>query len=134
MKHDWTDLSPFSELLGLRVDRAEPDYARLRCAWQPSFTNMSGVAHGGVVASVMDTACGVALTADENGKRQGRVVTVSFSLNYLAPFREGEEIVCEAWVVGGGRKLKTVRVQVTDANEVTVIATGHGVFRHITWP
>jgi acyl-coenzyme A thioesterase PaaI-like protein len=72
----------------------------------------------------------VALTTDPDGVRRTRFVTVSFSLNFLAPFRDGE-VTCEARVVGGGRKLKTVETRVIGPDGETLLATGHGVFRRI---
>jgi uncharacterized protein (TIGR00369 family) len=123
-------LSAFSRLLGFAVDHAAPGHAAMRCAFRPEFSNMSMMAHGGVIAALMDTACGVALTTDPDGVRRSRVVTVSFSLTYLAPFREGE-ITCTAQVVGGGRKLKTVETRVLGPDGTTLLATGHGVFRRI---
>lgn len=122
-------LSAFTRLLGFTVDHAEPGFAVMRCRWRPEFANMSLVAHGGVIAALMDTACGVALTTDPDGVRRARVVTVSFSLNYLAPFRDGE-VTAEARVAGGGRKLRTVEVRVAGPDG-TLLATGHGVFRRI---
>ena len=123
-------LSAFSRYVGFEIAHAEPGFAVMRCAWKPEFVNMSGVAHGGVIAALMDTACGVALTTDPDGVRRSRVVTVSFSLTYLAAFREGT-ITCEARVAGGGRKLRTVETRVVGPDGETLLATGHGVFRRI---
>ena len=122
--------SAFSSLLGFVVEDAGEGYATMSCGWQPAFENMSGVAHGGVAAALMDTACGVALTTDADGVRQGRALTVSFTLSYLGAFREGT-VRCEARVVGGGRKLQTVEARVIGSDGSTVIALGHGVFRRI---
>jgi uncharacterized protein (TIGR00369 family) len=123
-------LSAFSRLMGFTIDHAEPGYAKMRVAYRPDFDNMSKVAHGGVVAALMDTACGVALTTDPDGVRRRRVLTVSFTLNYLAAFTEGE-MICEARVVGGGRKLLTVETRAFGPDGETVIASGQGVFRRI---
>jgi acyl-CoA thioesterase len=123
-------LSAFSRFLGFTIDHAEPGHAVMRCRFRPEFSNMAMVAHGGVVTALMDTACGVALTTDPDGVRRTRFVTVSFSLNFLAPFRDGE-VTCEARVVGGGRKLKTVETRVIGPDGETLLATGHGVFRRI---
>lgn len=125
-----TALSDFSRYLGFSIDRTEPGFALMRVPFREEFRNMSQVAHGGVIAALMDTACGVALTADADGVRRSRVVTVSFSLTYLAPFTDGIA-TCEAWVVGGGRKLKTVEVRCVGPDDETLLATGHGVFRRI---
>jgi acyl-CoA thioesterase len=123
-------LSAFAQLLGFTIEQAEPGFARLRVAYRPDFDNLSQVAHGGVVASLMDTACGVALTTDPDGVRRSRVLTVSFTLNYLAAFAAGE-MVCEARLIGGGRKLLTVETRAFSADGETVFASGQGVFRRI---
>lgn len=125
-----TALSDFSRYLGFTIERAEPGFALMRVPFREEFRNMSQVAHGGVIAALMDTACGVALTADADGVRRSRVVTVSFALTYLAPFTQGTAC-CEARVVGGGRKLKTVETKCIGADNETLLATGHGVFRRI---
>lgn len=116
--------------MGFTIDHAEPGFAKLRVAYRPDFDNMSNVAHGGVVAALMDTACGVALTMDSDGVRRRRALTVSFTLNYLAPFTDGE-MICEARTVGGGRKLVTVETRAFSADGETVFASGQGVFRLI---
>ena len=127
---DWRFATYASEL-GLRVEAASPGHARLRCPWRAGFANMIGVAHGGVVTAVMDTACGVALTADADGTRgDGRVVTVSLTANFLAPFREGDTLVAEAETAGGGRKLVTMRVRCA-RDDGTPVAVGQGVFRRL---
>lgn len=123
-------LSAFAQLLGFSIEKAEPGFARMRVAYRPEFDNLSKVAHGGVVASLMDTACGVALTTDADGVRRRRVLTVSFTLNYLAAFVAGE-MVCEARLVGGGQKLVTVESRAFSADAETVFATGQGVFRRL---
>ena len=121
----------YAKELGLAVEAASPGRARLRCPWRAGFSNMIGVAHGGVVAAVMDSACGVALTADEDGARgEGRVVTVSLTVNYLAPFREGDALVAEAEIEGGGRRLVTMRVRCR-RDDGTPVAVGQGVFRRL---
>ncbi len=126
----WDDLSAFSVELGLQVTEAVPGRARIVCDWQPMFANMAGVAHGGVVTAIMDTACGVALTAGADGKRAGKVATVSFALSFLAPFAEGDRVTATAQDVGGGKSLRTAQVRLEGPNG-TVLATGHGVFRRI---
>lgn len=123
-------LSAFSRFMGFSTDHAEPGLARMRVSFRAEFDNMSKVAHGGVVAALMDTACGVALTTDPDGVRRSRVLTVSFTLNYLAAFTEGD-MTCEARLVGGGRKLLTVECRAFGPDGTTVIATGQGVFRRI---
>lgn len=131
MTKSWGKMSRFTELLGIEVEDSGLGYAILTCAWKPEFENDSNVTHGGVIATIMDTACGVALVSDENGKRAGRVVTVSFSLSYIAPFREGDRVRCTARLAGGGRKLKTVKVELESAMTSDLIASGFGTFRQI---
>lgn len=125
-------MSPFTNTLGIKVEKAGQGHATLFCAWRPELANDAGMAHGGVVASIMDTACGVALVSNDEGKRVGNVVTVSFSLSYMAPFKEGDSVRCEARLVGGGKKIKTVEVVLKNATTEELIASGFGTFRRIS--
>ncbi len=65
-------------------------------------TQQHGFLHGGLLAAVLDTACGYAastLTPADAG-----VLTVEFKINFLAPAR-GPMVHCEGWVAKAGRTL-----------------------------
>src|SRR5216110_2130896 len=52
---------PFNQYLGIHVDRMEGGEAVARIELGPHHTNNRGVAHGGVVLSLLDSAMGAAV-------------------------------------------------------------------------
>ena len=88
--------------------------------------NIRGVAHGGIVASLVDIAMGTAASGGTYQTRTRLVVTLEMKVNYLAP-AVGRELVATADVVYLGRRTIVVRCEVaTDAG--TVCAVGLGTF------
>ena len=54
-------IPPFNQYLGIHVDRMEAGEALARIELGPQHTNNRGVAHGGVVSSLLDSAMGAAV-------------------------------------------------------------------------
>lgn len=125
-------ISAFADLLGMRVTAAGSGHAELSLAADSRLTNMSGLIHGGVLVGLMDTACGVAATSLEGGMREGRVVTLSFSTQFLRPAKTGT-LRAVAEKTGGGQQTLMLDARVLDEKD-HVLATGHGTFRRIRWP
>lgn len=93
-------------------------------------TNRHGVLHGGITTSVLDNAMGAtaSLTVDDTGKSP--FLTISMTVNFIAPAREGQVLVATGRKTGGGRS--TVFIDgVLEAEDGTVIATATGVFRKV---
>lgn len=61
-----------------------------------------GYFHGGVVATMLDNACGCAATISLRPDQD--VVSAEFKLNFLAP-AHGSLLVARGWVVKAGRTL-----------------------------
>ena len=82
-------------------------------------------AHGGVIASLMDAALGVAcLSAVVNDNKV--VSTLDLSLRYLKPAVLGAKIVAKSEVISKGNRILVSEVKVYDGD--TLIATGSGTF------
>src|ERR687884_1227131 len=77
----------FVELLGLRFDEVTPD--RVAISWDvtPALHQPYGIVHGGVYASVVETAASIAAAA-WLGER-GQVVGVNNSTDFLRAVRQG---------------------------------------------
>lgn len=91
---------PLMRLLGVRIERLELGDVTVALPFRPELGQQHGYFHGGIIAAVLDVACGIAaLTRMEPG--QG-VVTAELKLNFLAPARDGE-------LVGRGRVVKAGR-------------------------
>ena len=93
-------------------------------------TNRTGRLHGGLSTLLLDSAMGgtASLALDPDGMHP--VVTLSLTTNFVASGALGDELVANAHVRGGGRKVKYV-----DGTLATVagriIATATGVFKSV---
>lgn len=75
--------SPFTEMLG----SFEHDGARTRLQTDERHANAGGAVHGGLLATLCDTAVGHAIR--EEADEISGAVTVSLTVDYLAPVKPG---------------------------------------------
>jgi uncharacterized protein (TIGR00369 family) len=120
--------SPFFQFLGMEIVERTEGRAIIELDIRREFLNISGIPHGGVLASLIDSACGVAATWVPDGVPERRVMTLSLTTSYIAPAR-GPRIRAAARVRGGGRKTVICDAEVFDADG-TLLATGLGNFRY----
>ncbi len=90
-------LSPFGRYLGVQVLEVGEGFSRIRLPYRAELTNPAGKLHGGVIASVADTAMAVAVGALLGGI-PGRHATVKLEIKYKASVTNGE-IIAEAKVM-----------------------------------
>lgn len=91
--------------------------------------NIRGVAHGGVVASLIDIAMGTAASGGDYQTRSRLVVTLEMKVNYLAP-AVGAELTATAEVLHLGRRTIVVRCEVlTDTGKICAIGLGTFITR-----
>jgi len=104
----------FVELLGLRFDEVTPD--RVAISWDvtPALHQPYGIVHGGVYASVVETAASIAAAA-WLGER-GQVVGVNNSTDFLRAVREGT-LHAVAEPVHRGRLQQLWLVEIRDESE-----------------
>src|SRR5436190_1644401 len=97
---------PFFKLLGIKLVEIEPHRARLSVAWREDLLQPAGLLHGGIVATLIDTAIAQSLIltkAYREARKQGaQIVTVELGAKYLRPVTGGT-IVCEARTPRVGR-------------------------------
>src|SRR6059058_619539 len=82
------DKMPFNQLLGIRVARLHGDGVTIECKVRDELLNLAGVLHGGVTATMVDAAVGIALSRHFRGVRPA--TTVELKINYLRPVVEGK--------------------------------------------
>ena len=107
------DADPFHRYLGLTLEEARPDYARLRLAVSENTpTGVGGSVNGGVLATMADLAVIPAVFA---GMRQGSepAGTADLQITYLRQ-THGAWVDAEATVIRRGRQLCTVEVSIID--------------------
>lgn len=120
--------TPFGELLGLEILEAEDGVASVRLALDERVRNRRGVAHGGAVASLLDSALGAAvISAIEPREWCG---TLQLSIQYVAPARRGP-LTAAGRVVRRGRRVAFAEGEARDARG-RVVAGAHGTWT--IWP
>ncbi len=100
-------------LLGLRV--------------QPNHSNSLGVAHGGMLATIVDVACGRALRQQSETNRP--VVTISLDLKYLSSARLGDWLEVHTSVRKGSGNIVFCNCEVRVGERVVI--TSANVFKFI---
>ena len=98
------------QTLGAILTLVAPGAVEIELPYRADLTQQHGFLHAGVVASVLDSACGYA--AFSLMPADAAVLSVEFKVNLLAPAR-GERLVARAEVKRAGR---TVTVCTADAH------------------
>ncbi len=102
---------PFAKLLGIELAAAERGAVKLRLQVRPDLRQNRGVLHGGVIASLIDTATAFAIVSQLTEPE--KFTTVDLTVNYLRPLKEGS-VTAAARVIRAGRRLLTVTAEVFD--------------------
>jgi uncharacterized protein (TIGR00369 family) len=104
--------SPALVWLGASLEEIGPDYAVLRLPYRTEITNGSGTVHGGVLATLADTAMAFALSTNFDGKMG--FATADLTIHYLR--RARADVWAKARVVKKGRRSNVGEISLTDAD------------------
>src|SRR5262252_3933739 len=101
------------KLLNLKLIEVSEGYAVFTVQPDERHYNGLGIAHGGLAATLLDTATGCAINAMMPA---GRVfTTLEMKINYVRPItRESGEVRCEANVIHVGRRVATAEGRIMD--------------------
>jgi uncharacterized protein (TIGR00369 family) len=111
----------FNVRAGFEVTSAADGEAEIRMKWDDSFTQYSGHLHAGMIAALLDTACGFAAAT-----RVGSVTASHFSMNCLKP-AVGCALVAKGRIVRAGRRQVFARAELFAEDErgmALLVATG----------
>jgi uncharacterized protein (TIGR00369 family) len=90
------------ETIGARLSRVAPGEVEIELPFREDLTQQHGYLHAGIVAAVVDSACGyAALSLADAG---AEVLSIEFKLNLLSPAR-GRCFVARARVKRAGRNV-----------------------------
>ena len=101
--------------------------ARIELDVEPKHLNSQGIGHGGVLLSLLDSACGACGSLEPAPAPRRMSVTLSLSANFVHAMR-GKKLVTEARITGGGRKIYFADATVCDETG-ELIATASGTFK-----
>jgi uncharacterized protein (TIGR00369 family) len=110
---------PFAHLLGIEIGELRRGEASLYLEVRDELRRNNGVAHGGAIASLVDTAAAFAiltlLEPDET------TTTIDLTVHYLRPFIKGRA-TAHARVLRAGRRIIVISIDVLDEGKA-VLAT-----------
>lgn len=121
---------PFFNLLGVEVLDIAPGWSKTRLAYRPDLVQPAGILHGGVIATLIDSAIAHALLMtdrfQELREQRGALVSVDLRVKFLRPV-SGGAVLCEAKVVRLGRHIVHAEAIVTDEDGKDV-ARGDAIY------
>ena len=119
---------PFAKLLGIELESQEPGVAVLSMKLRDELMRNGGIAHGGAVAALIDSAMAFAILPllAENEYS----MTVDLTIHYLRPVSAGSARAI-ARVVRAGKRVITVSAELFDSNE-KLAATAISTYLRVT--
>jgi acyl-CoA thioesterase len=102
------DQVPFAQLLGMETELVEPGHAVLTMKIRDDLKRNGGIAHGGAIAALIDSAMAFAIVPllAENE----RTTTVDLTIHFMRPLSEGSARA-SARVVRAGKRVITVSAE-----------------------
>src|SRR5208283_3165753 len=107
--------TPFIGRLGIAFERYELDDVTIRLPFREDLTYDGTYFHGGVIASVMDTAGAAAAWSNHDFDRGMRASTVAMSIQYTGAAK-GCDLLCHARTARRRKELTFTEITATDAN------------------
>jgi uncharacterized protein (TIGR00369 family) len=115
--------TPYLAGLGIVFERYEPDDVLVRLPFRTDLTNDGIYYHGGVIASVMDTAGAAAAWSNHDFDKGSRASTVGMSIQYVGACKTSD-LLCHGATVRRGKELTFTNITATDSDGRVV---AHGV-------
>ncbi|MFD4130592.1 PaaI family thioesterase [Streptomyces globisporus] len=108
------DMPSIGRLLGMRFDEVDHGRIVLSIDTRPDFANPLGTVHGGIAATLLDSAMGCAVhTTLPAGVGY---TTLELKVNYIRAARtDGQSLTAEGTVIHAGRRTATAEGKVLDA-------------------
>jgi uncharacterized protein (TIGR00369 family) len=102
---------PFSKLIGMELVDLQRDMAVIKIEMRDDLRQPSGVLHGGVTATLIDTA--MAFAVRTRLPADAATATIDLTVHYLRPHITGT-FTCTAKVVRAGKRIFTVSADVVN--------------------
>jgi uncharacterized protein (TIGR00369 family) len=121
----------FADLVGYALVLWEEDVAAVAVTVGDRHLNRSGLMHGGMLTTLVDTACGYCGVWQPEGEPARRAVTLTLTTSFIGAGQPGQHLTARATRSGGGRSVFFADCTVTDETG-RVVGTGQGTFKYIT--
>ncbi|HBG31331.1 PaaI family thioesterase [Candidatus Macondimonas diazotrophica] len=119
---------PHSKELGLEVVDMGPGWGILKVPYRPELVGnpKTGVLHGGVLTSLIDSTCGLAVFC--RLPRMEAIATLDLRLDFLKPAVTGEDLFARAECYRLTRQIAFVRATAYQRNADDLVATSVATF------
>lgn len=94
---------PIAQLLGIEIVSIGAGDITFRCSPDGSTYNPLGTVHGGLVCTLLDSACGWA--AHTLMPKGSSCPSIEIKVSYLRPVRSGETLTAHGWVIKSGARV-----------------------------
>lgn len=118
----------FNNVLGHRITGWRPGYVEMTLDVRPDLLNSSGVVHGGVLMSLLDSACGIASSFDEAAAQRRYCLTLNFTTHFIKSVSSGQLRIV-ARKRGGGRSIFVCEAEVLD-DAGNPLAVANGTYKY----
>ncbi|QLD85009.1 PaaI family thioesterase [Natronomonas halophila] len=116
--------------LNLDIETVEPGHVVFELPFDDKFANIaSGTVHGGVTATVIDTASGFALRSTFENPESAMLTTTDLNVRYVRPARNDLRVEAEVVRAGGSMGFTESEVTTLHDGEEKVVATGGTSYR-----
>ena len=116
----------FADLLGYGLASWREDYAEVTLAVEARHMNRSGVLHGGVVTTLIDSTAGAAVYAALPAGTP--LATLDMRIDYLRPAEPDKRLYARAEVYRTTRQIVFVRATAYQAGPNDLVANAVGTF------
>ncbi|MEI6584986.1 MAG: hotdog fold thioesterase [Sediminibacterium sp.] len=99
----------FSQWLGVEIVAIKEGYSKILLRIRPEMINAIGIAHGGIVFSLADTALALAC----NGRNKASV-TLESAINFIKPVYENDTITAETTEIHNGQSTGLYQITITN--------------------
>lgn len=124
----YEDSIPFHKFMGLKVLDLKKGYAKMRFPFRPEFAGdfRKGTWHGGVIATALDAAGGMAAASLLTSK-DDKLATLDIRIDYLKP-NKSEAILVTGEVLRSGNSSIVTNLKAYDEATKELLADGRAVF------
>jgi acyl-CoA thioesterase len=117
----------FAKMIGMNLVEMRPAEATIEIEMRDQLRQPHGLLHGGVTATLIDTAMAFAVITVLT--REEKASTVDLNVHYLRPHTEGK-FFCTARIVKAGKRLLTVSAEVVN-EQGKLIATALSTYTKV---
>ncbi|WP_407670988.1 PaaI family thioesterase [Paraburkholderia sartisoli] len=120
--------NPFLDTLGVSRTAWREGYAEFQVRVQPALLNRRRVLQGGVIATLLDAACGYSGLFSADPERVIHGVTLSLTLNFLDKGL-GDAVIAKGFLERRGKSIYFARGEAWVDSGI-LIATAQGTFKY----